>query len=161
MMNNQELQELVESISLEFFNMPFQHKAVFNHRLKTTGGRYLLKSHNLEFNLNSFKHYGLDELIGIIKHELCHYHLRLQGKRYSHRDTEFKECLHRVQGSRYSKPLSTKREKPYIYKLICKNCGQEYLRKRKLNPNFYRCGKCKGELILEYIKGPTMFQKNL
>lgn len=45
-----ELQELVEKISLEFFDKPFQHKAVFNARLKTTGGRYHLNDHHLDFN---------------------------------------------------------------------------------------------------------------
>ena len=49
-MNDQELQNLVEEISWEFFNKPFHHQAIFNSRLKTTGGRYLLDSHNIEMN---------------------------------------------------------------------------------------------------------------
>ena len=151
-MNEQDLQKLVEQISIEFFLIPFKHKATFNLRLKTTGGRYLTKSHNLEFNLKSYEKFGIEELIGIIKHELCHYHLHLQGKRYSHGDKEFKECLKRINGSRFAKPVCSRKERPYRYRLICTKCNLEYYRKRKINLNIYRCGKCKGQLILEYIK---------
>ena len=73
-MNNEKLQQMVERISKESFGIPFLHKATFNPRLRTTGGRYLLRSHNLEFNPKHYDEYGLDELTGIIKHELCHYH---------------------------------------------------------------------------------------
>lgn len=37
-MTNQELQNLVERWSQEIFGRPFLHQAVFNRRLKTTGG---------------------------------------------------------------------------------------------------------------------------
>ena len=34
----------------------------------------------------------MEELIGIIKHELCHYHLHLEGKGYQHRDRILSNC---------------------------------------------------------------------
>ena len=37
--------------------------------------------------------YGMEELIGVIKHELCHYHLHIEGKGYRHRDADFKNLL--------------------------------------------------------------------
>jgi len=150
-MSNEELQKLVEELSTKYFLRPFLHRASFNFRLRTVGGRYLTKSHNIELNYKSYEAYGLEELISIIKHELCHYHLHLQGKRYSHKDKNFRECLEHSGGSRYCKPLSS-RNQPYRYVLVCKKCKQEYYRKRKMNPNIYRCGKCKGELILKYIE---------
>ena len=55
--------------------MPFLHKAVFNNRLRTTGGRYLLKSHNIELNYRYYELYGEEELVGIIKHELFIIHI--------------------------------------------------------------------------------------
>ena len=42
----------------------------------------------------------------------------------------------------------------YKYKIICKNCNQEFYRKR-LNKNFvrkYRCGKCGGRFEVEVLK---------
>lgn len=150
-MENGELQSLVEKISLEFFSLPFKHHATFNKRLRTTGGRYFPKDHNLEFNIKSYEKYGIEELIGIIKHELCHYHLHIQHKGYSHRDKCFKDCLKKVNGSRYSKPIYS-RKKEFNYKLRCKNCNQFYYRVRKVDINKYRCGKCSGELEINQLK---------
>ena len=68
-MNNQELTHLVQQISLEFFKRPFLHRALFNKRLKTTGGRYHLNDHHIDINpllLNVDKAI----LYGVIKHEL-------------------------------------------------------------------------------------------
>jgi len=149
MLDQQQLQMLVEEISLTYFSMPFKHKASFNPRLRTTGGRYLSKSHDLEFNYHSYEKHGLKELVSIIKHELCHYHLHLQGKGYLHRDRDFKECLLKVGGTRYAKPL---KEKKYRYKLTCTQCKQVYLRNKRLNINQYRCGKCGGKLKIDVIK---------
>ena len=48
--------------------------------------------------------------------------------------------------------LELREEKSYYnYKILCKNCGQTYYRKR-LRKNFinkYKCGKCGGKLKLE------------
>ena len=82
-MNDKELQKVVEGISKDFFDKPFLHRALFNSRLRTTGGSYLLSSHNIEVNKKYLDQLGIDELIGIIKHELCHYHLHQEGRAIS------------------------------------------------------------------------------
>ncbi|MEL5940976.1 SprT family protein, partial [Tetragenococcus halophilus] len=46
-MTEDELQLLVEKISIQFFNKPFLHQAFFNQRLQTTGGRYHASDHHL------------------------------------------------------------------------------------------------------------------
>ncbi|BBP87322.1 hypothetical protein BsIDN1_09400 [Bacillus safensis] len=96
-----ELQQLTEHISQQFFGKTFRHQAVFNDRLKTTGGRYLLGTHNIELNRRYLEEHGREELIGIIKHELCHYHLHLEGKGYQHRDRDFKALLKQVGAPRF------------------------------------------------------------
>lgn len=145
-MTDQELQQLVARISLEYFGQPFRHQARFNHRLRTTGGRYLLRTHDIEINPLHLSEHGEDELIGIIKHELCHYHLHLAGKGYRHSDPDFKELLQAVGGSRYCQRVSKARQLEYKYALICQQCGHSYLRKRKMDPRRYRCGLCHGKL---------------
>lgn len=151
-MDNKHLQELVEEISIEYFQRPFRHQAVFNKRLKTTGGRYILSSHNIECNILSYEKYGLEELIRIIKHELCHYHLHLQKRGYMHKDREFKDCLNQVGASRYNQPLKITTRQSIKYMLLCKSCHQTYHRKKKMNPSRYRCGKCGGQLEINEIK---------
>lgn len=150
-MTNDELQLLVEQISNAFFKRSFKHAASFNYRLRTTGGRYLLKSHNIEFNAKQLDYYGRDEFVKIIKHELCHYHLHLDGRGYKHQDDDFKNLLKIVGGSKYCQVVpGTKnhRTAQCIYK--CNECGQIYNRKRRMDLTKYVCGKCRGKLRLTH-----------
>ncbi|MBO0457844.1 SprT family protein [Enterococcus hulanensis] len=141
-MTNQELQALVEKISQESFRQPFCHKASFNRRLKTTGGRYHLKSHDLDFNHLVVEKYGVAELAKVIKHELCHYHLHMAGRGYQHKDREFKQLLKKTGGSRFTPPLITMTYQVYQ----CEKCGQEVKRRRKLDTERFVCGDCLGKL---------------
>ena len=75
-MTQEELQQLVEEISLKSFQLPFKHQAMFNPRLRTTGGRYHLNDHHLDFNAKLFEESDEETIAGIIKHELCHYQNR-------------------------------------------------------------------------------------
>lgn len=148
-MDNQELQSWVERVSIECFGLPFRHRAVFNPRLRTTGGRYFPKTHHIEISSGQLEVYGPEETEAIIKHELCHYHLHLQGKGYKHRDADFKALLAQVGGSRHCRPLpGAARTLPVRYLLVCRDCGQTYPRKRKTDPRKYVCGRCRGRLRL-------------
>ncbi|EDP68865.1 hypothetical protein CAT7_06478 [Carnobacterium sp. AT7] len=149
-MNQIELQVLVEKTSLDCFGLPFQHQATFNNRLRTTGGRYHLKSHHLDFNLKVLETFGADEFLGVIKHELCHYHLHLSGKGFQHKDKEFKQLLTEVGGSRFVKSLGNPKpvKKRVVYQ--CQSCAQFIYRQRKVNTQKYVCGQCSGKLL--YIK---------
>lgn len=146
-MTEQELQQLVEKISLESFKRPFLHHAVFNRRLKTTGGRYHLNDHHLDFNPLVVEKYGQQELIGVIKHELCHYHLHLTGRGYQHRDADFKKLLTQTGGARYAPPLVEK-----SYHCYCCEHGHEILRQRKINTKYYVCGICRSVLHYQGLK---------
>ncbi|MFK2826306.1 SprT family protein [Bacillus sp. B190/17] len=149
-MNGQELQLLTEKISREWFGRPFLHKATFNTRLKTTGGRYILQSHDIEVNKKYFEVYGQEELEGIIKHELCHYHLHLEGKGYRHRDKDFRELLRAVKAPRHCTPLTGAGVKSSARLLMyrCNDCRFVYTRKRKMDTMRYVCGRCKGSITL-------------
>ncbi|WP_058301459.1 SprT family protein [Gorillibacterium timonense] len=146
------LQQRVEEISLTFFGKPFRHRAKFNSRLRSTGGRYFTKSHNIEISSRHAEEFGLDEMDKIIKHELCHYHLHLSKRGYQHRDADFKALLRQVGGTRFCRSLPTAgRKEPYRYRLRCQACGMEYLRKRRVDPTRYLCGRCRGKLKLEAL----------
>ena len=142
-MNEHELQNLTEEISRNSFHREFTHKITYNRRLRSSGGRYLLKSGNIEINPLVEQELGLEALIGVIKHELCHYHLHQSGGGYRHRDADFKRLLHQVGGSRFVERM---KEPNFIYE--CTACHHRYPRMRKMNTNRYVCGKCCGKLIL-------------
>ncbi|MBA4496001.1 SprT family protein [Paenactinomyces guangxiensis] len=147
-MTDQELQRWVEQLSLMHFGIPFAHLARFNSRLRTTGGRYHLSDHRIEMNPKMLEVHGREVFTRIILHELCHYHLHIQGKGYRHRDRDFRELLEQVGGLRYAPPLHPSAKKNQIAKVLltCKHCGKTYYRKRKVNLARYICGDCRGPL---------------
>ncbi len=147
-MNQKELQQLVEETSLTHFKKPFNHRAYFNTRLKTTGGRYHLVSHDLDFNPKVLEKLGEDTLIGIIKHELCHYHLHLEGKGSQHKDQDFKELLKEVEGLRFVPAMSEQKKAVRLWKYKCKKCGSVAQRQRRFNTAKYVCARCKGKFEL-------------
>ena len=142
-MNEHELQQLTQEISRNSFHREFTHKITYNRRLRSSGGRYLLKSGNIEMNPLVEQELGIEALIGVIKHELCHYHLHQTGGGYRHRDADFKRLLHQVGGSRFVERM---KEPNFIYE--CVDCHHRYPRMRKMNTHRYVCGKCRGKLIL-------------
>lgn len=146
-MNNDELLELTKELSLKYFNKPFVDQIIFNDRLRTTGGRYIPSKRTIEINKKYLDELGYDELIGIIKHELCHYHLHIEGKPYHHRSREFRELMRKTNSPRFCRILPSEEEKRLIY--VCDKCGFEYRRKRKVNVSKYRCGKCRGKIALK------------
>lgn len=155
-MNDKELQNLVEKISLHEFGKPFRHMATFNSRLRTTGGRYLLQSHNIEINKKYLEQLGRQELEGIIKHELCHYHLHLEGKGYQHRDRDFRDLLIKVKAPRFCSMLPERKDQKRSQRVLiyrCTDCQLVYQRKRAINTSKYVCGKCRGKL--KFIKELT------
>ncbi|MGM8366582.1 SprT family protein [Virgibacillus sp. W0181] len=139
------LYKLVNSLSMEFFHIPFQHKVIFNKRLRTTGGRYIPARKTIELNPKYATEMDEKEFVGIIKHELCHYHLHIAGKGYKHGDAEFKRLLKKTNSPRYCTPLPSEMNRhKHIY--LCKQCKHEYKRIRIINVKKYRCGKCRGKL---------------
>lgn len=142
-MNEHELQQLTQEISRTSFHREFTHKITYNRRLRSSGGRYLLKTGNIEINPLVEQELGLEALVGVIKHELCHYHLHQTGGGYRHRDADFKRLLHQVGGSRFVERM---KEPNFLYE--CTACHHRYPRMRKMNTNRYVCGKCRGKLIL-------------
>ncbi|MDN6779675.1 MAG: SprT family protein, partial [Lactobacillus sp.] len=140
-MDSIKLQNLIEQISLQYFNRPFLHEAKINRRMTTTGGRYHLDDHHIEINAHFLAPQYHEYLIGIIKHELCHYHLHLLKRGYRHRDRDFKVLLKKAGGSRYAPDIGLRRQKKFNYIYICERCGLQYPRMRRINTRRYRCGK--------------------
>jgi len=145
-MTDAQLQLIVEQISLNSFGFFFEHFARFNQRLRTSGGRYLLATHDIEFNPHHLRQNGMDAFVRTIKHELCHYHLHRNGQGYRHKDQDFKNLLSTVGGSRFCPDTGLKRTSPVKHIYICIHCKVEIARSRKLNVLRYVCGLCRGKL---------------
>ncbi|MDR1568078.1 MAG: SprT family protein [Streptococcaceae bacterium] len=142
-----ELEDYVRQVSLEDFGWAFEHQAVWNKRLKTTGGTFYPKALHLAFNPLMYQHLTLQEFRQIVRHELCHYHLFRQGLGYKHRDSDFKQLLKQVDGLRFAPKVIMRSH--HLYR--CQNCQAKLMRIRRVDTKKYRCGACLGELKLEQI----------
>lgn len=146
---NEQLQQLTEQWSKDYFHQVFSHRVYFNRRLQTTGGRYHLSDHHIDINPKMIDEFDLDNLRGVVLHELCHYHLHLSGQDYHHRSPEFKLLLHQVGGARYAPAtvsVNTRQSKKIIYQ--CLKCHATIIRKRHFNTSRYVCSRCGGHFKL-------------
>ena len=141
------LTDYVKQVSIEDFGKSFKHKAQWNTRLRSTGGRFFPKDGHLDFNPKVYQELGLEVFRKIVRHELCHYHLYFEGKGYQHKDLAFKQLLKEVDGLRFVPPLSSSNQKPSLV-YTCQSCQQIYQRRRKIDTKRYRCGLCRGKLLL-------------
>ena len=99
----------------------------------------------MDFNPKVYDELGLEVFRKIVRHELCHYHLYFQKKGYRHKDRDFKELLKEVDGLRFVPPLRAQ-SSYLVYQ--CQSCQQSYQRKRKIDTKRYRCGVCRGKLVI-------------
>ncbi|MFS7299713.1 SprT family protein [Carnobacterium divergens] len=113
------------------------------------GGRYHLNTHHLDFNLKVLETFGMEEFIGVVKHELCHYHLHLSGGGYQHKDADFKRLLKQVGGSRYVQSLKPKDQSKLTGCISANSAKIRFIEKRRFNTARYVCGQCKGKLVLK------------
>lgn len=156
-MTDEQLTQLIKKVSQEYFGKPFIHQANFNPRLKTTGGRFHLKDRHIDINPKMYQVFGMETLVGVIKHELCHYHLYNEGLPSQHKDQQFKVLLKQVGGLRFAPSLKKQTHKTlHIYQ--CSNCGRVYQRVRKLDTKRYVCGKCRGKL--KFVKDLKLSPEN-
>lgn len=156
-MTDEQLQHLVEHLSQQYFDRPFQHHATFNARLRTTGGRYRLRDHNIEINPKMLTEHDQATLEGVIKHELCHYHLHLAGQSGQHRTKAFQQLLKHVCGLRYAPaPVTRRTPKLRDWQLyVCTHCGQRYYRLRRVDTRRMVCGRCRGKLRWQGVVSAT------
>ncbi|MBA2795338.1 SprT-like protein [Streptococcus porcinus] len=138
------LTKYVQEVSLADFDKPFRHQAIWNSRLRSTGGRFFPRDGHLDFNPHLYQEFGETVFRQIVRHELCHYHLYFAKKGYRHQDKDFKELLRKVDGLRFA-PKSQQKVSYKFYQ--CQNCRQIYQRKRRINTKIYFCGRCRGQLL--------------
>lgn len=136
--DDMDLQPLLQRLSLELFDKPFLGRVHFNSRLRTSAGRFLASSQTIEVNPAYVRANGEAGLIDTLKHELIHYHFPRAGHGPS-----FRAEAARVKCNRFCSPLPGTAPR---LRYICRKCGLVYLRRRRVNVERMRCGKCRGKL---------------
>ncbi|MFX4023073.1 SprT family protein, partial [Streptococcus suis] len=69
-----ELNKYVQEVSLRDFGKDFRHVAIWNRRLRSTGGRFFSRDGPLDLNTKHLEEQGLEVFREIVRHELCPYH---------------------------------------------------------------------------------------
>ncbi len=116
------LTDYVKTVSIEDFGWKFKHQALWNKRLRTTGGRFFPRMAMILIP-NSMRNMALKPFENC-PYELCHYHLIFQGKGYSIL-IEISSLLAKVDGLRYA-PKMQKRSGGELLHSIGVSCGHTY-----------------------------------
>ena len=107
------LTNFVKTVSREDFGKEFRHTALWNPRLRTTGGRFFPADGHLDFNPKIYETFGVDVFRKIVRHELCHYHLYFEGKGYKHADADFKALCKQLMVCVMRQPCPKRRKNTY------------------------------------------------
>lgn len=139
--SHQELMKIANEFLQENYNMKMEIPLKFNTRLKSTLGRFMYTKHghkivpiSIELSVEALTVRPKEQIIDIFKHELVHYACCFTEKPFGDGQSYFENELKRLGISRTNtfKPMGK------IHKYTCKNCGSEFLRKKKI-PRGGRC----------------------
>jgi SprT-like protein len=130
--------EVIEEANIflkEAYNMELGIPIEFNSRIKKVLGRFMFNTIKgvrtplkIQLSEELVRFYSREKIIDVLKHELTHYALYVQGKDHEDGDALFESQLDKygISSSRKINMMG-----PY-YKYHCKECGTVYKRKRKL-----------------------------
>lgn len=155
--NNKELKlicdELMEQLWGDKLEIPVtisgrltRSLGLFYYRTVYNSGEFVREPIKIVISKQLTEHYSLENIEGVIKHELCHYHLYKMGGNYSDGDKEFEDELKRI-GSHSTRTLTRAGE---VHKCICSCCGKvvrttgsKATATRTINSRISKCCKAK------------------
>lgn len=161
MFTQYQLERYAEKFLMDNYGMTLTVPLRLNGRLRTACGRFVYTKYRdgrpstpkiVELNKYFFENNEPAVVLDVLRHELVHYALFMQGKPHNDGHPTFERELKRL-GVVSQKTIDKYeiQSKPVNYNIYeCQKCGHEYKRQRAL-PNGgrnHRCGgSCKGELI--------------
>lgn len=152
--NPERLQALANKLSLHFWNESISVPVVWNGRLTRSMGRFVYRVQGkhrepvkIEMSKYAAQFINREIFIAVLLHEMCHYHLFVQGKSFLDHHPVFEQELRRVGAI----STNTVRLPSKIYKLVCKKCQRELGHMKRFNPDRYISPCCKSEIHKEEV----------
>lgn len=146
-----ELERIADEFLIENFAMELDVPIVLNGRLSKALGRHVYFRHaketvQIELSKDLIRYYDDETVIDVLKHELVHHALLVDG--LPHRDGEyyFEKTLKELGVSRTNH--YSHKGKSHIYE--CTGCQNTFKEVRKFNTARYRCSRCQSQLM--YVK---------
>lgn len=161
MLTQYQLEKYAEKFLKDNYNMKLLVPLKINGRLRTTCGRFVYTKYvnsnkpsvpkSVEINKYFLENNEPAVVLDVLRHELVHYALFMQGKPHKDGHPVFENELKRLgivsQDTIDKYSIKSKPVKIRIYE--CVNCGHKYKRQRALayGGKYHRCGYCEGKLI--------------
>lgn len=120
--------------------LPSDYRIAFNRGLRRLTGRITYGERLIEISHYHYRHYGYDDAVRTLEHEMLHLYLHLSGRPSGH-NRLFKELAHDL-GIRvfHDNPYPKNREPRHRWLFQCPACGRMVFRKRLRTQ--LACGVC-------------------
>lgn len=129
-MNVNDLTKLAKEFAMEYWGMEFNVPIIINNRLRNSLGRMCFNLERLTGKIIPTKlemagitlsNYNNNTIIGILKHELCHWALAMQGKPFNDGHPVFEKELQRIGAP----STNTIQSAGTVYTVCCSSCKKQ------------------------------------
>jgi SprT-like protein len=141
---------LANKLSLHFWNHPCTIPVVWNGRLTSSMGRFIFSIKGkiripvkIELSKHAAQFINRDIFIGVMLHELCHYHLCRLGQPFDDHHPVFEKELARV-GAISTNTVQIPQK---AFQLLCSKCNKSIGVRKRINTKNYRSACCKEKII--------------
>jgi SprT-like protein len=150
----EKLLTLANKLSQHFWKKECTIPVVWNGRLKKAMGRFLFSYQGkkripvrIEMSKHAAQFINREIFIAVLLHELCHYHLFIQGHPFDDHHPLFEKELGRV-GAISTNTVQIPQKG---FELICSQCQQTIGTRRRMNTSRYLSGCCKAKIAKKEV----------
>ncbi len=152
--SQEQLELLANQLSLQHWKKTCDIPVVWNGRLRAAMGRFAYTTKGkqriplkIELSKYAAQHLNKDTFISVLLHELCHYHLFIEGKPFHDHHPQFEMELVRV-GAISTHTVQVPQK---AYELFCSHCQKPLGKRKRINTKNYLSACCQREIIKKEI----------
>ncbi|HEY7955217.1 MAG: SprT-like domain-containing protein [Polyangia bacterium] len=121
--------------------LPARYRIQFNAHLRRLTGRITYAERLIEISLFHFRHYGFEDAVATLEHEMLHLYLHTLGLPSGH-NARFKEMARTLEIRVFhNNPYPQNRSTRHRYLYECPSCRRMVFRKRRQDHGI-ACGVC-------------------
>jgi SprT-like protein len=150
----EKLQALANKLSQHFWRQDCAIPVVWNGRLTKAMGRFLFSPQSkkplplrIEMSKHAAQFINREIFIAVLLHELCHYHLFIQGQPFDDHHPLFEKELRRV-GAISTNTVQIPQKG---FQLMCSKCKKKIGTRKRFNTARYLSGCCKAKVLKEEV----------
>ncbi|GAA0357958.1 SprT-like domain-containing protein [Bacillus horti] len=148
--DSEKLEDLSQKLSLHFWGKRCDIPVLWNGRLTKSMGRFMFSSRGrtrtalrIELSKHAVRFIPPEIFIAVLLHELCHYHLFIQGQPFEDGHPVFEEELRRV-GAISTNVVQLPQKG---FELYCSKCHERLGSRKRMNTKHYLSACCKAQIL--------------